>query len=481
MSVVTMGPPGPADAANFNDAIALAGPNGTVLVPAFTTYIIRRPILLENTTGVTVRGLGPAAKLQLAGSLHPVNDPEGGYLKGRSSTDCTVQGLTILDDRNIYDDVRKGSVYAEAATRFVVRDCQFVGGGHQVCYISCVQSEIRSSKFTGLTSPANCVYASKCTDLLLTDLHAGPFTEYPASFVVPESRTGALRVFQAIGCTNVRVLGGSIRDVDMRAVTRGVGLALSGVSGGIVVGFTASGLFSADGIATELGGVGGVVRSSQVVFANCLSVDNRNPTTEGDIETGDGFDIFNSDDITIAHCTADRNGGTPAHPGIEIFYCNRVSVYRTTARQNNGAGVLVASSPDTTLVDVRATDNGESGCYPHRATNADGSRGGNSTNLVIVGGYYSYNGHRQLPDLWPRQGIYLADATTVNLVGTVAGVRDLNYPPGTNDQQYGLFAANDSTGLGLHLDLRGNANTPGYATDRFPPAQPMQIDFSEGV
>lgn len=440
-----------------------------MLVPAGTTYIIRTVIDLSNRSGVTVRGLGPGATLRLAASFNPA-EPQGGWVKGLSSTDCTLQGLTFLDDRTIYDNVRKGSVYAEAATRFVVRECRFVGGGHQVCYISCTQSAIRSSYFTGLTAPANCVYAYNCGDLLLTDLHAGPFEGYPAPFIYPASGD-ALRVFQALGGSNVRVLGGSIRDVDMRAVSRGVGLALSGTTGGVVVGFTVSGLFSADGLGTE---IGAGMRATQVVFANCSSTDNRNPTADGDIETGDGFDIFNSDDVTIAHCTADRNGGSRAHPGIEIFYCNRVSVYRSTARENAGAGVLVVSSPDTTLVDVRATDNGESGCYPLRARNGDGTLGGNSTNLVIAGGYYSYNGHRQISDFWPRQGIYLGDETTVNLVGTVAGVRDLIYPPGTNDQQYGIFAANASLGYGLHLALGGNASG-GYQETL---GAHVQIDYS---
>jgi hypothetical protein len=436
-------PSGPDDAPKFNTAMTDAGDHGTVLVPAGVTYQILSEINMRRN-GVKLRGVGGGSTLHLAGD---------GTLVANDSRDCLVENLTFTDERASMG-TRQGSIFAQAAIRFSVRRCNFVGGGHQVALNGSSGCEVVSCRFTGLTIAANCVFAYLCDDLLLSDVHAGPFGAYTSPFTYPAS-SGAPRVFQASRCNRVQVIGGSVTNVDMSTTAYGVALALSGTSIGLVTGFTASGNFGAHGIATEtVWTSSGPLRSSGILFDRCVSSDNGH-LRGGSVQAGAGFDIFDSDSITLVGCTAASNGEAGGHPGINLSRSLGVALRDCEVRQNRGHGIIVASTPEVTLEQVRSTLNGRSGLFVLR----DEQTTIESKGIRIIGGDYSTNGRASSASAWERQGVYVSHASTVDLVQARASD---DSPAGAKLQQYGVLGANTSETYGLRLDLQSNANG-GYA------------------
>jgi len=445
MNDVPLPPPsGPDDTSQFNTAMNDAGDHGTVIVPDGVTYQIQSEINMRRN-GVKLRGLGAGSTLHLVGD---------GTLVANDSRDCLVENLTFTDER-VSMGTRQGSIFAQAAERFSVRRCSFVGGGHQVALNGSRGCDVVSCRFTGLTIAANCVFAYLCEDLLLSDLHAGPFGAYTSPFVYPAASYSP-RVFETSRCNRVQVIGGSIRNVDMSPVPAGVALALSGTTTGLVTGFTASGNFGAHGIATDsVSTDAGTLRTSGIVFDQCVSSDNGH-LRGGNVQSGAGFDIFSSDDITLVRCIAIRNGEAGGHPGINLSRSKGVAMRNCEVRESWGHGVVVTSTPDVTLERVQSTQNKRSGLIIIR----DEQTTIESTGVRIVGGDYSTNGKAGSPDVREKQGIYVGHGSKVDLVQTRAS----DDSTGTRMQQYGVFGANSSETYGLKLDLRLNASGP-YASD----------------
>ena len=416
-------------------AAAVAAGGGTVFVPA-GTWTIKTTIDCTNAVGVTICGVGLSSIFACT---------TGDALVATTTKRCALRDLRITTSAT--SNVN-GLLFAQAAQSFVVDSVRFEGGG--ISLNTCSYSTISNTTHNGLQAAGSCIYMFQCTSCTIVN----PIVE---PFIMPASAAKALRLIEVSFCKNVSVVGGSITSVDLTQVTSGGGIGFTASNYCTLTGMTVFGLLGADGIVVEGVFVGPpptppiLMPSTYITISNCISSNNdpgAGHAGQPSYGVGDGFDLFNSNHLSLDNCVAQANGLYSGHFGFEIDTCQAVDMTNCVATGNSAHGIQLGSTSDALLIGCVSSANNSGGLF---ALIYDA--GPDCTNVRVIGGDYSGN-HANgagTPPLFSLSGIYLGNSTTATLIGVRA-----TDPKATKTQQYGIYVANTSIATVIGCQTAGN-------------------------
>jgi hypothetical protein len=271
----------------------------------------------------------------------------------RLQADTRLRGCTIASSQTQPPE-SGAEIISQGANNVQVENVTFVGGGYHVKFGRVSNFVIANTRHVSISAQG--------TSPILVDSSTRGRIISPRveGFVMPASNTGA-RLLGVNKSSFIEITDPIIQDVDASTVPGCGGVSFTASHDSRLRGGVISGLKNCDGVLTE--SIESVA-SSDIDIIGTVSINHNASAGSGkNANNGEGFDIFNSERVTLSHVAARNNGHDPGNrmPGVEVSNSREISFDHCVSSDNGVEGIRVDGSLGVKINESRTNHNGSAG------------------------------------------------------------------------------------------------------------------------
>jgi hypothetical protein len=271
----------------------------------------------------------------------------------RLQDDVRLHGCTLASSQTLPPE-SGAEIISQGTNNVRIENVTFVGGGYHVKFSRVSNFVIANTRHVSISAQG--------TSPILVDSSTGGRIISPRikGFVMPTSNAG-VRLLGVNKSSFIEITDPIIQDVDASTVPGCGGVSFTASHDSSLRGGVISGLKNCDGVLTESTDR---AASTDIHISGTESIGHNTSAGLGkNANNGEGFDIYNSERVTLSHVTSRHNGNDSSNrqSGIEVSNSREISLEHCVSSHNGIDGIRVDGSPGVKIIESETNHNGEVG------------------------------------------------------------------------------------------------------------------------
>lgn len=271
----------------------------------------------------------------------------------RLQDDVRLHGCTLASSQTLPPE-SGAEIISQGTNNVRIENVTFVGGGYHVKFSRVSNFVIANTRHVSISAQG--------TSPILVDSSTGGRIISPRikGFVMPTSNVG-VRLLGVNKSSFMEITDPIIQDVDASTVPGCGGVSFTASHDSSLRGGVISGLKNCDGVLTESTDS---AASSDIDIIGTVSINHNASAGLGkNANNGEGFDIYNSERVSLSHVVSRHNGNDSSNrqSGIEVSNSRDISFSHCVSSDSGVDGIRVDGSPGVKITESETNHNGEVG------------------------------------------------------------------------------------------------------------------------